>query len=74
MWEEGEIISHGSNSNSYKVRKIGRARKGLTTFDIHDLKPRMPTPEDLEHPLLQATRFAPTPEPMSKDEDEWAEE
>jgi hypothetical protein len=40
MWEEGEIISHGSNPNSYKVHKIKHARKGQTTVNIHDLKPR----------------------------------
>jgi hypothetical protein len=46
MWEEGEIISNGSNPNSYKVRKIARARKGQMTINIQDLQPCTPTPND----------------------------
>jgi hypothetical protein len=51
MLEEGEIIGHRPNPNSYMVCKPVQAHKQQTTISIHDLKPHTPTPDDPPLPL-----------------------
>jgi hypothetical protein len=69
--EEPEIatsmIGHGSNPNSYKVRKVRRACKQQTMVNIDNLKPWVaPDPtRRQDDPPPRATRFTVTPEYMS---------
>jgi hypothetical protein len=72
QWERAVIIGHGPNANSFKVRKIDRARKQFTTVNVNDLKPRLEDSSEQEDEVLEprATRFAPTPLPLSDSDDE----